>query len=113
MWIFLSDSFLSVVADKEDPKGSRLLVRARRAGDIERVFPASRGEVSHTDQADYAYRAWINRKDVAEAMSRQVLNLEYSNFKDSIQDDRYHDACLESWFAMRDLQDKESSRRSR
>lgn len=34
MWIFLSDSFLSIV-DKEGD-GSTLLVRARRAGDIEK-----------------------------------------------------------------------------
>jgi len=38
MWIFLSDSFLSIV-DKDDPSGATLLVRARVAGDIERVFP--------------------------------------------------------------------------
>jgi hypothetical protein len=30
MWIFLSDALLSVVADKDDPSGPRLLVRARR-----------------------------------------------------------------------------------
>jgi len=38
MWIFLADSFLSVV-DMGDPTGSTLLVRARRQGDIERAFP--------------------------------------------------------------------------
>jgi hypothetical protein len=39
MWIVLSDAFLSVVADKDEPSGPRLLVPARRQGDIERVFP--------------------------------------------------------------------------
>ena len=37
MWIFLSDSFLSIVAHRDKP--GVLLVRARRAGDIEAVFP--------------------------------------------------------------------------
>lgn len=32
MWIFLSDAFLSVVADRDEPEGERLLVRARREG---------------------------------------------------------------------------------
>jgi hypothetical protein len=37
MGIFLNDAFLSIV-DK-DGDGTTLLVRARRKGDIERVFP--------------------------------------------------------------------------
>lgn len=39
MWNFVSDAFLSVVADKADYTCERLLVRARRSRDIERVFP--------------------------------------------------------------------------
>lgn len=109
MWIFLSDSFLSVVADNKDPNGDRLLVRARREGDIERVFPDS--EPSYTGSADYAYRAWVNRSDVAKAMAKQVMGLNYSNFKSSIKNSAYHDACLEAWFAMRDLQERGKSRK--
>lgn len=103
MWIFLSDAFLSVVTDKDDPNGPRLLVRARRKGDIERVFPEA--ETAYTGGADYAYRAWVNRNDVAKAMAKQVMNLDYTNFKNSIKDNAYHDACLEAWFAMRNLQE--------
>lgn len=40
MWICLKNSFLSVVADRENKE--RLLVRARRTGQIERVFPAAK-----------------------------------------------------------------------
>jgi hypothetical protein len=36
MWVFLSGAFLSIVQDKQKPE--RLVVRARRRGDIERVF---------------------------------------------------------------------------
>jgi hypothetical protein len=111
MWIFLSDSFLSVVADNQDPNGDRLLVRARRNGDIERVFPDA--DTSYTGNADYAYRAWVNRNDVAKAMAKQVVNLDYTNFKDSIRDNDYHDACLEAWFAMRNLQEREKPSRKR
>jgi len=102
MWVFLSNSFLSVVADKENPEGGRLLVRARKAGHIENVFPDV--EVDWTPNADYAFRARVPREEVAKAMAAEVLNLDYTNFKNSIKDGRYHDACIETWFAMNALQ---------
>jgi hypothetical protein len=103
MWIFLSDSFLSVVADNQDPNGDRLLVRARRDGDIERVFPDA--QTSYTENADYAYRAWMPRNDVAKAMAKQAMNINYTNFKDSIPDQDYHDACLAAWYSLRRYQE--------
>ena len=39
MWLFTSKTFLSVVADKDQPDGPKLLVRSRVQGDIEEVFP--------------------------------------------------------------------------
>jgi hypothetical protein len=59
MWICLSDAFLSIV-DKGDPTHATLLVRARRAGDIERVFPEA--EVSAKGGSDYAFRARLPRR---------------------------------------------------
>ncbi len=44
MWIFLSDSFLSIV-DKGDPSGTTLLVRARARVDRERVAQAMADQV--------------------------------------------------------------------
>ena len=98
MWIFLSDAFLSVVADKADPSGERLLVRARRAGDIERVFPEA--DVFSVAGADYSFRAWLPRQRVADAVQERVQTLAYTNFKDSIEDAAYHDAALAAWTAM-------------
>jgi hypothetical protein len=90
MWIFLSDAFLSVVADKDDPSGPRLLVRARRQGDIDRVFP----------EADYRFRAWLPRERVAAVLTQQVESLAYTNFKSSIHDHAYHDAAMGVWSVM-------------
>ena len=42
MWICFSDSFLSIVEPAE--KDGTLLVRARRDGDIERVFAGAKVE---------------------------------------------------------------------
>ena len=105
MWIFLSDSFLSVVADKTDPKGARLLVRARRSGDIERVFPDA--DTFSLPDSDYAFRAWLPRQRVAAAISKQVDAIDYLNFKDAIINDAYHDAALVVWSAMLSCQEQQ------
>ncbi|MCP9850776.1 hypothetical protein [Cyanobium sp. Morenito 9A2] len=105
MWIFLNDAFLSVVADREDPKGERLLVRARRQGDIERVFPEA--SVFSVDGADYAFRAWVPRQRVAEAMAARVGEIDYPNFKNAIHDTAYHDAALSAWSAMHAYQSRQ------
>ena len=102
MWIFLNDAFLSVVADKADPTGDRLLVRARRSGDIERVFPEA--EVFRVAGSDYAHRAWVPRRQVAEALAARVEAIDYPNFKNTIQDTGYHDAAMQVWGAMHRLQ---------
>lgn len=98
MWIFLNDAFLSVVADRANPSGDRLLVRARRAGDIERVFPDA--EVFSVPGSDYAQRAWVPRQQVAAALSERVMTLDYPNFKNSISDRSFHDAAMGVWGVM-------------
>jgi hypothetical protein len=98
MWIFLSDAFLSIVADRADPTGPRLLVRARRDGDIERVFPEA--EPFRVANADYAFRAWLPRQRVVDVMQQQVEAISYPNFKSSIGDRAYHDAAMAAWSAM-------------
>lgn len=91
MWVFLNNAMLSIVAQRSQP-GS-LLVRARTAGDIERVFPEAR--VSETPTADYRYRAEISTEQVAEALAAQVRAIDYPNFKATVRDSgrlrAYHD----------------------
>jgi hypothetical protein len=65
---------------------------------ITNVFPDA--EVFSKQPSDYQWRAWVSREDVADAMMRQVQGLDYTNFKNSIYDDRYHDACIDVWNAM-------------
>lgn len=107
MWIFLSDAFLSVVADRDNPSGPRLLVRARRQGDIERVFPEA--ETFRIAGADYAFRTWLPRQRVAEVMQQQVQAITYPNFKSSIRDRAYHDAALSAWSALHRYQSDQLS----
>ena len=101
MWIFLTDAFLSIV-DK-DGDGTTLLVRARRAGDIERVFPGA--EVIEGAGTDYRYRARIDREDVAQRLAEQVRGIRYANFKATVKDSRRGEAYLDVWDVMRQAQE--------
>jgi hypothetical protein len=96
MWIFLNNAFLSIV-DK-DGDGTTLLVRARREGDIERVFPDA--SVQITPRNDYRFRARINRESVALAVAESVRGITYGNFKGSVRDCHRHDAYMDVWEVM-------------
>lgn len=100
MWVFLNNSFLSIV-DKA-PDISKLVVRARVEGHIEAVFPDA--EVIRDASGDYLFRAFIDRQAVADAMYQAVNGIQYNNFKNSIRDNRYHDACSRVWGVMSGLQ---------
>ncbi|GAB1424254.1 hypothetical protein MASR2M16_14880 [Thauera terpenica] len=101
MWIMLSNSFLSIV-DKAVTPGC-LVVRARVAGHIEAVFPDA--AVSRTPGNDYLFRAEILRERVATALAEQVRSIDYANYKGSVADDAFHDALMDVWRAMADLQE--------
>jgi hypothetical protein len=101
MWIFLSNSFLSIV-DKGDPGGSTLLVRARKAGDIEAVFPHA--DVIQGGGTDYEFRARIDREEVAKVVADQVRAVTYPNFKSTVAERDRHDAYMHVWDAMYSFQ---------
>lgn len=100
MWLCLNNAFLSIV-DKAGKPG-HLCVRARRAGDIEKVFPDA--DVRVTRGNDYLFRADVSRSDVAKALGAMVLGIDYDNFKDSTDDKKLHDAYMRVWHVMADLQ---------
>ena len=56
MWIMTNNSYLSIVNKCGPPE---LLVKARRAGDIEEVFPNAK--VTRRTDSDYLYRAILPR----------------------------------------------------
>jgi hypothetical protein len=68
----MKKSVLSIV-DKGDPSGKTLLVRARRAGDIEQGFPDA--EVQMRAGSDYRYRARIDREQLANAIADSIRNM--------------------------------------
>ncbi len=96
MWIFLSDAFLSIVDKGGD--GTTLLVRARKAGDLERVFPEA--DVQETPHNDYRYRARLPRERVAQALADAVRTIRYPNFKGTVQNHARHEAYMDVWGSM-------------
>ncbi len=106
MWIFLNNSFLSIVADRDNT--DNLLVRARIKGDIDRVFPEIKA--IHSPKADYAYRASIPRNEVSKAIEKYINSINYDNFKDSVQEHDRHDAYFDVWSVMRSASDNDNYR---
>jgi len=100
MWIMLSDAFFSIV--KKDCGQDELLVRARRPGDIERVFVGYKA--TRETKADYLYRARIPVDVVAKAISERIANITYDNFKDSVKPNDLHNAYMHVWTAMAGIQ---------
>lgn len=101
-WICLNDAFLSFVS--KDCKPSELLVRARRPGDIEKIFPEAK--VTEYDKSDYQFRAVVTRVAVKAALAGEVDRIVYSNFKNSVRDNPLHDAYNAVWSTMSRLQPK-------
>ena len=100
MWIMMNNSFLSIVS--KDCSPAELLVRARRAGDIERVFPDAK--VTRNTNSDYLYRAVLPRDAVKQALAAMIDHIDYPNFKDSVEDSSSHAAYVSVWCAMAGLQ---------
>lgn len=108
MWIFLNDSALSIVADRDRP--GCLLVRGRVAGDIEIAFP--KAVVRTTPDADYRYRASVPKQEVADAVSARVNAISYDNFKDSCLSAR-HRAYMGLWAQWMDAASRLDSKEGR
>lgn len=84
MWIYMSDAMLSIVQNTGCI--DQFLVRARLPGDIERVFPDS--VVYETNDADYRFRAFIDKEELVKVMIVRMLNINYPNFKKTVTDPR-------------------------
>ncbi len=102
MWIVLNKSFLSVVENRNNNK--ELLVRSRVKGDIEKVFPNS--SVFEDNNADYKYRSYLDREEVAYNISQELKNINYDNFKKSVsKEDRLRiNTYMDVWSALYKMQ---------
>jgi len=104
MWIAMNDSFLSVVQDRNDPDGA--VVRARVRDDLHNVFDTDDTEanVIESNDSDYRFRVFVPKAVVAEIISSLINQIDYDNFKNSVEDDFRHDAYIDIWRAMNKVQ---------
>lgn len=100
MWLMVNNSFLSIVHKECEP--DELLVRARRAGDIERVFPGVK--VTRSPGTDYLFRSVVKRSEVGIKLAQIADGIEYNNFKASVSNNKLHDAYARVWSVMASLQ---------
>ena len=102
MWVFLNNSFLSIVENRNNKE--ELLVRSRVRGDIDKIFPDS--NIFEMENSDYKYRSYIKKIEVSEKIREIVININYDNFKNSISksEDQRHSSYLNVWNEMRKLQ---------
>lgn len=96
MWIFMSGSFLSIVAHRTKP--DVLLVRARQAKDIPRAFPWLKP--TRTPNADYLYRAEIPVSHLAAHLECHVRGIAYDNFKNTVKESTRKRAYTKVWEVM-------------
>jgi hypothetical protein len=102
MWIFAQNAFLSIIQPPQPPEC--LLVRARIEGDIQRFFPAARPRITDSVNYDYRYRVLMQGNDVAAAIAKNVLRINYTSFKDSVQDKRRLPYYTAIWNTSYDMQ---------
>src|SRR4051794_38523185 len=93
MWVCFNDAFVSAVQDKNDP--DRLCVRARNRSHLEGLF--RNAEIVTTPNADYACRVFVSKSEFVEIVTQRIFGIDYTNFKDSVCDDRLHDLYAEFW----------------
>lgn len=102
MWILMNDSMLSIV--RHTGRHGSMLVRSRLTGDIERVFPSAQVEVD--GGSDYRFRATLPEGEVADAISRRLLTINYGNFKASVREPSRHQAYRDVWNVMHKMQEQ-------
>lgn len=105
MWIQLNNATFSIVEHRNMP--DLLQVRARFKGDIEKVFGVNNGLVLVTPDADYMYRIFVPREDVARVIANQVQNIDYTNFKDSVTEHWRKAVYSEVWTKLAAEQDRQ------
>jgi len=93
MWLCFNNGFVSAVQDRNNP--DRFVVRARRREHLEDNFPGY--EIVVGGSTDYYYRIFINKKEFNEIVSKKIMDVDYDNFKNSVEDDDLHDLYARFW----------------
>lgn len=105
MWVFTNKGFVSAVEHRD--RAHHLMIRAREKTHLYPLLPYGAEGVIETTGADYRFRTTIKKSSFAKFMADQIASIDYDNFKNSIEDDQYHDACAKVWGVMYIYQDEQ------
>jgi len=115
MWIITNFGFFSIVEKQGDKQTGTLTIRARVKEDLDNLrekFLPALGAISEDAGTDYKYRAKAPRLDVSHALGQIALDIDYSNFKNSVAQKQgqgrsklYH----ELWDVLYHLQSKKAA----
>lgn len=92
MWLFTKVGFFSAVL-KDQSEAAKpvaeqvVMVRARVREDLDafrKTYAPKLGPTLEWPGRDYPYRGLITKRDLAEAMAKAVLDLDYTNFKGAV-----------------------------
>lgn len=95
MWFCFNDAFVSVVQSTKDP--DTLLVRARSYAHLKHIFGDTKW-IHITPKNDYRYRVFCTKPEWAAIVNTRISDINYSNFKDSVREDKLHHLYEKFWF---------------
>lgn len=107
MWTLTNfGAFSTTLRDVKNVKNGddRLLqVRARRAKHLRELkirYLPSAGDIVRLRHCDYEFRFYCTHDDWSLAVARMAQDIDYGNFKNSVEDKELHDAYIRVWSAL-------------
>ena len=107
MWLFTETGFISTVRHYRE-KGL-LVVRSRDGESLASLAKFSGIEIQKTPVNDYPYRLHVEESVFGIWFSKQLQQLDYTNFKDRVHDvrgDEFADALMSVWSVMHEVEDE-------
>ena len=111
MWVFTESGFVSVI--RHHSEAEKLVVRARDHQSLEGLANAIGLDIEPTSGSDYPYRTVIDDNAFAAWLSKQVMGVNYTNYKNHMEVTRGHDfagALHGVWDTMRQVEDDDARR---
>ena len=106
MWVFTTSGFVSAVY-----KDGALQVRSRDRKSLQALSKDTNAAIIATPLADYPYRIAITNEQFSKWLSRQVMSVDYKNFKSEVADTLgygFAKPLNQVWSAMHDVEDAQA-----
>ena len=109
MWVFTESGFVSAI--RHHSEAGKLVIRARDYKSLEGIANAIGLDIEPTPGGDYPYRTVVDDSAFAAWLSKQVLRIDYANYKGHMEITRGHDftdSLHRVWTAMQQVEDGEA-----